>query len=129
MQSKTGHGKAYVYYFSHRPPYPDAPQFKNWGAAHGGEIAYVFGNFTATMPATASDRAVSEEMSSYWVNFAKTGDPNGTGQPSWPAFTIANAQVINLNDTSKAMPVPNLEKLQVLDGYYAWRRAQAEKKN
>jgi hypothetical protein len=34
---------------------------------------------------------------------------------------------MNLNDPSKAVPVPNLEKLQALDGYYAWRRAQAEK--
>ena len=47
LQFKTGKGKVYVYYFSHRPPYPDAPAFKDWGAAHGGEIAYVFGNFTA----------------------------------------------------------------------------------
>src|ERR1700733_6668219 len=127
LQSKTGKGKAYVYYFTHRPPYPEAPQFKSWGAAHGGEIAYVFGNFTSAMPATAADRAVSEEMSSYWVNFAKTGDPNGSGLPHWPAFKAADAEVMNLNDLSKAIPVPNVEKLQVLDGYYAWRRAQAEK--
>jgi para-nitrobenzyl esterase len=31
LQSKTGKGKVYVYYFSHRPPYPDAPQYKGWG--------------------------------------------------------------------------------------------------
>jgi para-nitrobenzyl esterase len=129
LQSKTGKGKAYVYYFSHRPPYPNAPEFKNWGAAHGGEIAYVFGNFSAAMPATAADRAVSEEMLSYWANFAKTGDPTGSGLPHWPAFTSANAQVMNLNDPSKAIPVPNLDKLQVLDGYYAWRRAQLDKKH
>ena len=96
-------------------------------SGHGGEIAYVFGNFTFAMPATAADRAVSEEMSSYWVNFAKTGDPNGSGLPYWPAFKAADAEVMNLNDSSKATPVPNIEKLQVLDDYYAWRRAQAEK--
>jgi para-nitrobenzyl esterase len=127
LQSKTGKGKAYVYYFSHRPPYPNDPQFKDWGAAHGGEIAYVFGNFPSAMPATPSDRKVSDEMSSYWANFAKTGDPTATGLTRWPAFTAAAAQVMNLNDPSKAVPVPNLEKLQALDGYYAWRRAQAEK--
>ena len=60
LQSKTGKGKVYVYYFSHRPPYPDTPQFKNWGAAHGGEISYVFGNFSAMMPATADDKALSD---------------------------------------------------------------------
>ncbi len=121
LQSQTGKGKVYVYYFSHRPPYPDAPEFKNWGAAHGGEIAYVFGNFAPGMPATPADRAVSDEMSSYWVNFAKTGDPG------WPAFTTSNTQVMNLDHPSKTIPVPNLEKLQVLDGYYAWRRSQAAK--
>jgi hypothetical protein len=36
---------------------------------------------------------------------------------------------MNLDESSKAIPVPNLEKLQVLDGYYAWRRAPAEKKH
>jgi len=129
LQSKTGKGKVYVYYFNHRPPYPDTPEFKNWGAAHGGEIAYVFGNFTPGMPARPADRAVSDQVSSYWVNFAKTGNPTGTGLPHWPAFTTANAQVMNLDVASKAIPVPNLEKLQVLDGYYAWRRAQVEKKH
>ncbi|MBV9399815.1 MAG: carboxylesterase family protein [Bryobacterales bacterium] len=129
LQSKAGKGKVYVYYFSHRPPYPNAPAFKDWGAAHAGEIAYVFGNFTPAMPAAAADRAVSDEMMSYWVNFAKTGDPNGAGLPRWPNFTSTNGQVMNLNDPSKAIPVPNLDNLQVLEGYYAWRRGQAETKH
>lgn len=124
LQSKTGKGKVYVYYFSHRPPYPNTPQFKDWGAAHGSEISFVFGNFTAAMPASAADRAVSEEISSYWTNFAKNGNPNRAGLPAWPAFTDANQQVMNLNDPSRAVPVPNLEKLKALDGYFAWRRSQ-----
>jgi len=78
------------------------------------------------MRPNAADRAVSDEVSSYWVNFARTGDPNGKGLPRWPAFTDANAQVMNLNDPSKASAVPNSEKLRVLERYYAWRRSQAE---
>jgi para-nitrobenzyl esterase len=122
LQSKTGKGKVFVYYFSHRPAYPNTPAFKDWGAAHAGEIAYVFGNFTPTMPASASDQKVSDEISSYWVNFAKKSDPNGPGLPKWPAFTNTSAQVMDLDDPSKAVDVPNLQKLQVLDGYFAWRR-------
>jgi len=122
LQAKTGHGKVYVYYFSHRPPYPNTPMFQGWGAAHGGEIEYVFGNFPAVMPATASDRKVADEISSYWVNFAKTGDPNGGGLPRWPAFTNTSSQVMNLDDPSKSIDVPNVQKLEVLDGYFAWRR-------
>lgn len=126
LQSKTAKGKVFVYYFSHRPNYPDTPQFKGWGAAHAGEIAYVFGNFTPAMPANESDRKVSDEISSYWVNFAKKGDPNGEGLPHWPAFTNSGAQVMNLDDPSKAIDVPNLPKLEVLDGYFAWRREAAK---
>ena len=128
LQSKTGKGPVYVYFFTHRPPYPDTPQYKDWGASHGGEISYVFGNFVPAMPPSAVDRAVSEEISSYWVNFAKNGNPNGTGLPQWPAFTNADPQVMSLNDPSKPIPVPNLDKLQVWEGYYAWRRSQADSK-
>jgi para-nitrobenzyl esterase len=127
LQSQAGKGAVYLYYFSHRPAYPDLPRFKDMGAPHAGELPFVFGNFSAVRPPTATDRALSEAISSYWVNFAKTGNPNGSELLSWPAFTAASAQVINLNDPSKVVPVPNLEKLEVLDGYYAWRRAQAER--
>lgn len=127
LQSKTGKGHVYVYYFSHRPPYPDKPFFKGWGAAHAGEIAYVFGNFAPSMPPAPADRSLSDEIASYWVNFAKSGDPNGGTLPKWPAFTSTSAQVMNLDDPSKAVDVPNLQKLEVLDDYYAWRRSQAEK--
>jgi para-nitrobenzyl esterase len=125
LQAKTGKGKVFVYYFSHRPNYPAKPQYKDWGAAHAGEIAYVFGNFAGTMPATPDDRTVADQVSSYWVNFAKTGDPNGGSLPHWPAFTNKNARVMDLDVASKPIPVPNLDKLEVLDGYYAWRRSQA----
>lgn len=129
LQSRTGKGKVYVYYFSHRPPYPDTPQFKDWGASHGSEMSYVFGNFTGGATPSAEDQALSDQVSSYWVNFAKTGDPHGSGLPAWPAFTDANQQAMNLNDPSKAIPFPNMDKLQVLESYYAWRRSQADVKH
>lgn len=125
LQSQTGKGKVFVYYFSHRPPYPDTPQFKDWGAAHGAEMSYVFGIFARTMSPVDADHAMADQVSSYWVNFAKTGDPNGAGLPAWPAFSDASQQVMDLNDPSHAIPVPNLDKLKALDGYYAWRRSQA----
>jgi para-nitrobenzyl esterase len=124
LQSSTGKGKVFLYYFNHRPNYPDTPRFKDWGPAHGSEISFVFGNFTKGMPATGEDNAVSEKLISYWTNFAKYGNPNGKGLPEWPAFTNAHQQAMELDAPSKAIPMPNLDKLKVLDGYFAWRRKQ-----
>ena len=80
-QTRAG-GKVYLYYFVHEPPV--APGQPNRGATHGAEIPYVFNNPVASW--TDVDRALADAMSSYWVNFAASGDPNGAGLPVWPAF-------------------------------------------
>jgi para-nitrobenzyl esterase len=125
LQNKTGKSPVYVYYFNHRPPYPDMPMFKDWGAVHGTEIAYVFGHMSGPMMAyTDADKALSDQMQTYWTNFAKTGDPNGPGLPQWPAFTDAAPAMMHFDDAPKAGPVANLDKLEAIDGYYAWLRSQ-----
>jgi len=122
LQSNTGKGKVFVYYFNHRPQYPDEPRFRDWGPAHGSEISFVFGNFTKQMAPTPEDKTVSEQLMSYWTNFAKYGNPNGTGLPEWPVFSDTDPRVMELDDPSHAVPVPNLEQLKALDRYFAWRR-------
>jgi para-nitrobenzyl esterase len=128
LQSAKGNGRAYVYYFDHR-----APQRPN-GAWHADEMAYVFRNLGsgfagvsvgATRP---EDLAMSDLLSTYWTNFAKTGDPNGSGLPRWPAFTEASQQLMILDSASSARPVPNMEQLEAWEAYYAWRREQAKAK-
>ncbi len=129
LQSEKGKGKAYVYYFDVRNP-----QSPN-GASHGAEIGYVFGSLGGPGggpaglqgPLTAEDTAMSQLVSRYWVNFAKSSDPNGAGLPQWPAFSV-NAQNAMFFDTkSSARPLPNRPQLQALDAYFAWRREEAKK--
>ena len=125
LQSAKGHGAVYLYDFAHRPPYP-APAFtRDWGATHAAEIPYVLGTFAAQpymAAATADDHALAERMQAYWVNFARTGDPNGPGLPPWPAFTNATPVEMHFDGASQAGPVSNLDKLTLVDGYFAWRR-------
>jgi len=121
LQSSKGKGAAYVYYYDHR-----TPQSPN-GATHAAELGYVFRNLGGPGGAPRpEDVAMSELVSSYWTNFAKTGDPNGPGLPKWPAFTDNAQQAMFFDTASSARPMPNLQQLRALDAYYAWRREQAK---
>ena len=57
-------------------------------------------------------------ISSYYVNFARTGDPNGKGLPQWPAFTAQNNQVMVFDATPGARTYPALEKVRVFDPFF-----------
>jgi para-nitrobenzyl esterase len=59
-----------------------------WGAFHGSELAFVFGNFTFG-GATTQEKALSDAMQGYWTRFATSGDPNGASAPNWPAYGFA----------------------------------------
>ena len=60
--------------------------------------------------------------------FRQDGRPERAGYAQLAAFNNSKAEVMNLNDPSKAIPFPNVEKLKALDGYYAWRRSQEAEK-
>lgn len=117
LQTQNGRRPVYAYWF-HRP----TAQSPN-GSPHGAEVAFVFGNEDARRTAwTPEDRALSQRLQSYWVNFAKTGDPNGPGLPQWPKFAPGQATVMQLGAESKAIALPGAARIAALDAYFAARR-------
>jgi para-nitrobenzyl esterase len=124
LQAKTGKSKVFMYYFAHKPPEAPNSPLHSKGATHGSEMAYVFDNLTPGVPYTDTDRNIADAMSTYWTNFAKTGDPNGAGVPEWPEFTNAEPKVMHFTDKPEFGPVANLPQLQAVDAYMKYRRQQ-----
>ncbi len=133
LQAKTGGKPVYWYYYTRvRPPFlgnaatpaptpapgRGAPAPAR-GAAHSAEIQYCMGNLDLDQryPWTPEDHKVSQTMQGFFVNFIKTGNPNGAGLPNWPAYNQANPQRMRIDVNSHAEP-------EVRDQYLAVEAAQ-----
>jgi len=101
----------YLYRFSYVQP--AMREMFRAGAPHGGEIAFVFGTLGTggfgppPPPPTAQDQAVSRMAQSYWVNFARTGDPNGAGLPAWPRYDPSKDLIFDFHPDGSASAVPD----------------------
>lgn len=105
VHSATAGTDAYLYYFNQTPPGRNPDRY---GAFHSSEIAYLFQSLDAVdRPWTSTDRDLANIMSEYWVNFATTGDPNGTRLPAWPAYNTTDRVVLELKE--------RIETRQILD--------------
>lgn len=107
---------AYVYRFDRV-----RPGNHGFGAYHGAEIPYVFGTGAAWLPADPADHALSDTMMRYWVNFARTGNPNGAGLPNWPrwpagADDIASVPVMHLGTAAHVGPLADLALCPMIAG-------------
>jgi len=113
VQSAKNKAKVYVYRFTRRLPAADA--FKKYGAFHTGEVAYVFNNLKfLNRPFEPMDHQLAGTISSYWVNFVKTGNPNGYQLPVWPAFNNSTMQVMYLGEKPAAKPLADKAALNFI---------------
>ncbi len=112
MQSDQG-AKVYVYRFTHKVP--GAGEYAKYGAFHGGELPYAYNNLKfLNRPWEAGDHKLAETMSSYWVNFAATGNPNGKGLSEWKPYNSKTNEIMILDEECYSEKMPDLKAIEFL---------------
>jgi para-nitrobenzyl esterase len=106
--------RVYTYYFDRAIPWPAQPQF---GAFHSSEIPYFFNNLSRlNRPWEAADKRLADTVSTYVTNFAKKGDPNGSGLPRWPAYDPASYKTMQLGVQIGPMDLAAADRIDQLIG-------------
>jgi para-nitrobenzyl esterase len=134
MHKKTGHSPVYRYSFDRKIPVaPDTrvndqpATSKDVGARHAGEIEYVFGALDSKkdVPWVIEDRKLSDQITTYWANFAREGDPNGGGLPGWPQYDDEDGyKVLHLDTTVWDGKDGARARYQALDKFVETQRGQ-----
>ena len=99
-------GQSRVYWFTRQR---EGDMAATLGAYHGAELPYVFDTHDAWLPTDADDRALTDMIVTYWSAFARTGNPNATGLPRWPAFSRPGDAVLQLDVTPESVSHPESE--------------------
>ena len=124
----------YLYYMDYVPPayqiylfddpnlnLPGGP--RSTGAYHSGDLAYVFNNVGKTGDFwLEEDFAMARAMSSYWTNFAKTGNPNGANLPNWARYEPQNHNTQLLSNPIRTIAGAKREKLDLLAQRYQTKK-------
>jgi len=119
LHLKTGEAPVFRYRFDETLPVAAAsaqsPESEPT-APHASEIEFVFEALSSKdLPWRPEDHKLSDLMSSYWTNFARTGDPNAEGLPHWPAYKPDGYEVMHLSVDPRAAPDANRPRYEFLD--------------
>lgn len=83
---------------------PSAP----WGADHASDVAYAFDRLDGVLDGIAPlDQEVATRLADYWANFARAGDPNGQGAPSWPRYEAETDRLMIVTEAGDFVPGPD----------------------
>jgi para-nitrobenzyl esterase len=117
VQRQTGKSPVFLFFFERAAP--DEPKR---GAHHGVELSYAFHTVgLSARPFEDVDRTLSDVMSSYWVQFASTGDPNGMGRPKWPAYDSRRDTLLVFGDKIEEHVVPQKAALDLFEASFDGR--------
>ena len=126
LQSQTGKSPAYAAYLDQPSKMSFSQNPLRRGVAHADDIMYLNGMFLNQPDKFPAEAAVSEMMQQYWVNFAKTGNPNGKGLPYWPSFDESQPTTMQFRNGASLIMRPNREQIDFIDRFMKAKREATE---
>ena len=105
-------GKTWVYQFNR---IRDSELAKKYGAFHGAELPYVFDTHDEWLPTNETDKELTREIQSYWLSFAKTGNPNNDDAVLWPEYDSSDDSTLVLDDEIYQRSHESSEICKVMD--------------
>ena len=127
LQSQTGKSPAYAAYLDQPSKMSFSQNPLRRGVAHADDIMYLNGMFLNQPEKFPAEAAVSEIMQQYWVNFAKTGNPNGKGLPYWPSFDETKPTTMQFRNGASLIMRPNREQIDFVDRFMKAKREATER--
>jgi para-nitrobenzyl esterase len=116
-RAKTAKSNAYLYFFTRAIPWPEHPEY---GAFHSADMPYFFDNLNRLdRPYEQVDHEIAHEMSSYLVNFVKTGNPNSDRLPGWRAFEPSSKPIMELGESPGPIAAADPVKADFWTRYFA----------
>jgi para-nitrobenzyl esterase len=107
--------KAWLYYFTYTA---DAhPYYAGRGAFHGIELKFLTDWFRPSRwgDPSAEDRKMTNLLTGYWTQFAKTGDPNGPGLPRWPVYDPGQDLLLEIGHEVMLRPTPHADRFPLFE--------------
>ncbi|MGC3946912.1 MAG: carboxylesterase family protein [Chryseolinea sp.] len=94
---------SYLYEFTYVPT--DKPGFPNYGAFHTSEVPFALHTLDYwDRPWQPNDREVEKYMSAYWINFIRSGNPNGKDLPEWKQYSADSGDMMRFSEKPEAFP-------------------------
>ncbi|MCU4163464.1 carboxylesterase/lipase family protein [Carboxylicivirga caseinilyticus] len=118
LQNQKESSPAFVYFFNRSVPYGEGQQ--DFGAFHTSEVSYAYCNLdkSSIRPWTQTDYQLEKIMSSYWINFARNGNPNRDQLPIWKPYTKEMHQAMILGEKTEMKELPHLDELNLIESIF-----------
>lgn len=117
----TGKGKVYMYYFDQDSENTIVKSRKG-GASHVAEMPFIYGYKFGSGKMTETEQHMEQIMSRYWINFTKTGNPNGDSLPFWTSYQEGKPTVMIMKEGLHLGPVQNQKQMDFFEKFFKEKR-------